>query len=141
MQQGQLKTAADAKGFMLAGKATFTIRSQATQNRFTFKVKKVQDATDLFFVSLMTGSDNESHYSYMGVIRNGRFARTAKSKISESEVSYKAFSWFWQNMLDNQMPTTVECWHEGKCGKCNRKLTVPESIERGIGPECWKGRN
>lgn len=24
-----------------------------------------------------------------------------------------------------------------KCQKCGRKLTDPESIERGYGPECW----
>ena len=26
-----------------------------------------------------------------------------------------------------------------KCQKCGRKLTDPESIERGYGPECWNG--
>jgi hypothetical protein len=25
----------------------------------------------------------------------------------------------------------------GKCGCCNRKLTDPTSLLRGIGPECW----
>jgi hypothetical protein len=29
-----------------------------------------------------------------------------------------------------------EVYHEGRCGRCNRKLTVPESIETGLGPEC-----
>jgi hypothetical protein len=28
--------------------------------------------------------------------------------------------------------------HEGKCGRCGRLLTVPSSIESGIGPECSK---
>lgn len=32
----------------------------------------------------------------------------------------------------------VEIWHEGKCGRCGRQLTVPESIESGFGPECVK---
>lgn len=26
-----------------------------------------------------------------------------------------------------------------KCQKCGRKLTDPESIERGYDPECWNG--
>lgn len=26
-----------------------------------------------------------------------------------------------------------------KCQKCGRKLTDPESVERGYGPECWGG--
>jgi len=30
----------------------------------------------------------------------------------------------------------LEIWHEGRCGRCNRKLTVPASIALGIGPEC-----
>lgn len=29
-------------------------------------------------------------------------------------------------------------YHEGRCGKCARKLTVPESIINGIGPKCAK---
>jgi hypothetical protein len=34
----------------------------------------------------------------------------------------------------------LEVWHEGRCGRCGRALTVPESVERGIGPECWELR-
>jgi hypothetical protein len=30
----------------------------------------------------------------------------------------------------------MELWHEGRCGKCGRALTVPESIESGLGPVC-----
>lgn len=30
----------------------------------------------------------------------------------------------------------VEVWHEGRCGRCARRLTVPASILIGIGPEC-----
>lgn len=30
----------------------------------------------------------------------------------------------------------VEVWHAGSCCRCGRKLTVPSSIESGIGPEC-----
>lgn len=30
----------------------------------------------------------------------------------------------------------IEVWHEGRCGRCARRLTVPESILIGIGPEC-----
>lgn len=25
-----------------------------------------------------------------------------------------------------------------KCQKCGRKLTDPDSMERGFGPECWE---
>jgi hypothetical protein len=58
-------------------------------------------------------------------------------------------AWNWWSVLlmaDEDFPdeklaikvrmNAVEFWHEGKCGRCNRKLTVPSSIESGFGPEC-----
>lgn len=36
----------------------------------------------------------------------------------------------------NGLPETVEVWHEGRCARCARRLTVPESIILGLGPEC-----
>lgn len=34
------------------------------------------------------------------------------------------------------IPPSLEVWHEGRCGRCGRALTVPESIASGIGPVC-----
>jgi hypothetical protein len=93
----------------------------------------------MYFVALMNGSDNENDYQYMGTIRNMNYALGRKSRISDGAVSHRAFDWFWKHMQAQSMPTALlECWHEGRCGKCGRKLTVPESIARGIGPECAK---
>ena len=56
--------------------------------------------------------------------------------MQPSGVSVQAFIWF-LNRIEADKPTDgFEFWHEGKCGRCGRKLTVPESIEAGIGPEC-----
>ena len=35
-----------------------------------------------------------------------------------------------------RMPLTLTVFHDGKCGRCGRKLTVPESIQSGLGPVC-----
>lgn len=49
-------------------------------------------------------------------------------------------------VLDEQLKEIVaslsrlQVWHEGRCGRCGRKLTVPSSIETGLGPEC-AGKN
>jgi hypothetical protein len=32
----------------------------------------------------------------------------------------------------------IACVESDECGACGRKLTDHDSIERGIGPECWK---
>ena len=37
-----------------------------------------------------------------------------------------------------RIPEHLEIFHEGRCCACGRKLTTPESILSGIGPECAK---
>jgi hypothetical protein len=34
------------------------------------------------------------------------------------------------------LPGSVDVLHSGRCGRCGRTLTTPDSIERGLGPEC-----
>ena len=134
----QLKTLEDVLGFIKAGNARFTLRSVKTQGRYTYRVRPSTDG-NVWFVSLMTGTDNESHYSYMGIIdKNNAFKWTAKSKVGQDAPGFKAFDWVWRRLAAGILPGEVEIWHEGHCGKCGRTLTVPESIDRGIGPECWK---
>lgn len=128
--------------FLLAGKAVFTIENTETGNRFTYKVKKkdnVDHWENLYFVSVLTGPDNSSDYTYIGTIFGGKeFRETKKSAASASAPSFKVFKWLW-SVLGNGgggLPEKVKFWHEGRCCRCGRTLTVPESIERGVGPEC-----
>ena len=124
--------------FITAGKSIFTIRNDDTGNRFTFRVKKIEDA-EKWFVSVLNGSDNNSHYTYMGLLEGKDFRRTVKSKVSEISQAFKTFTWLVNRMnTGGLLPRTVKFFHEGRCGRCGRRLTVPESIEAGYGPECVK---
>jgi len=138
---GKLETVSAVLGFILAGNATFTLVSKKTGVRYTYKMVQREDNAP-FFVSLLTGSDNESSYTYMGCIftnQNVRQFRTTRaSKIGTTAPSYIAFNWFFSKMMSGEMPESVEVWHEGRCGHCNRKLTTPESVVSGIGPVCGK---
>jgi hypothetical protein len=142
--KGKLTTTTAAKEFILAGNAIISIKNTKTNNHFSFKVKKSDKKNDISprFVSLLTGPDNSDwgSWTYMGMIFDKSlktFTRTNKSRISADATSYKAFKWLTQWLESNsELPKTVEIWHEGRCGACGRKLTVPESIERGLGPEC-----
>jgi hypothetical protein len=121
--------------FALAGKSTFTVHNPSTGNRFTFKVTKGKQETAPHFVKVMTGPDNESSFTYLGTIFNGtNYAHGRKSPISQEAPSAKAFAFVWSR-IDN-LPTALEFMHAGKCCRCGRKLTVPESIECGYGSEC-----
>jgi hypothetical protein len=133
--QGQLTNHDDVAAFIYAGNATFTLRSERTGSRFTYRVRKSKDGR-VHFVSLMTGSDNESDFEYLGTIRDRTYSHGRKSRIAESAQGAMAFSWFHAHLQTRRLPPQLQVWHEGRCGRCARKLTVPESIERGFGPEC-----
>jgi hypothetical protein len=130
-----------AREFALAGNATLTISSLRTGARFTYKVRQAKDKENglvkpgMYFVSLLSGPDNENDYACLGMIRNGRFTLTKASKAGAEALSVKAFEFFMRMPV---LHPQIEIRHEGHCGRCGRTLTVPESIDLGIGPECIK---
>ena len=144
----------EVRDFVLAGNATITLESQKTGAWFTYRVRQATDRagepTSRWFVSLMNGPDNESSFCYIGLLDIGarmngmldpngpiQFRQTAKSRIGADAPSVRGFVFFWNAISSGKMPCNMTVRHEGRCGKCNCKLTVPESIDRGIGPECW----
>jgi hypothetical protein len=141
--------AANIKEFVTAGKADFTVLNTATGGRFTFQVKAPNKTTEkgglttdheanLRFVKVLTGSDNHSDFTFVGTLflDNGTFKWSPKSKVGQDAQSVRAFTWLWNRLNQDKDLATVQVWHEGKCGRCGRKLTVPSSIESGFGPEC-----
>lgn len=128
----------DTLKFILAGNATFTLLNTKTGNRFTYKVTQPKENT-LHFVKVLTGNDNENDFTFIGTIFNGKdFRYSKKSSLSFSAQSVQAFIFCFNRILNNSLPSKVQVYHEGRCGKCGRKLTVPESVESGFGPECAK---
>lgn len=127
------------KSFVLAGAATFTLRNPQTGNRFTFRVRKSEKPGAPLFVSVLTGSDNVSDYEYLGCVFEDGFRVTRKSRISPTAPSARAFAWAWPRIVAEASLGVAEVWHCGRCGKCGRALTVPESIESGLGPVCARG--
>lgn len=146
------------KQFALAGNATFTVSNTATGNRFTFKVSKSKNAAiaHLRFVSVLVGPDNWLNYKFFGTIflskkvgekpvENPEF-RFSKprvengvqkgAKIGVDAPSVVCFTWLWNNINALEKFKSVQIRHAGKCCRCGRKLTVPESIDSGVGAEC-----
>ena len=130
--------AADAAGeFALSGNATLTLQSQKTGARFTYRIRAKDDGK-IYFISLLNGPDNENDFAYLGHIRPAelQYSHGRKSKISAEAPSARAFAYFWEGIRRGKIARDLEIWHEGRCGRCGRKLTTPESLSRGIGPEC-----
>lgn len=93
----------------------------------------------VYFVGLLTGPDNESDYTYVGILdaENGRLVLTRKSKYTDNSNPVAWFRYVAANLWkDTEMESDWTVHHEGRCGRCGRTLTVPASIESGIGPVC-----
>jgi Family of unknown function (DUF6011) len=83
-------------------------------------------------VKLMTGPDNENSFTMIGWLKSGdQFVPTQKNEGTANETIGRIFV------------QIVTVGREGysfqkasTCRRCNRKLTVPSSIDAGLGPEC-----
>jgi hypothetical protein len=140
-------TPATARTFLLAGRAIFTVSNPAGE-RYTFRIdkmdaKKARDPQNLpYFAKFLTGSDNENDYSYLGLLLTGEtlsVRATAKSPANAAteHKPFRVLGWALQVLTGGrELPAGYKIQHEGRCGRCGRTLTVPESIEAGIGPEC-----
>jgi hypothetical protein len=124
--------------FILAGRAVFTLVSEKSGARFTFRVRTAKEDDDSrHFVEVLTGPNNTDDFTYLGTIFNGaRYAHGRKSRIGVDASSAKAFAWAWSFLARDVAPPSCQFWHEGTCGRCNRPLTDPTSIETGLGPVC-----
>jgi len=130
-----------SREFVLAGRAVFTV-SNPQGLRYTFKVtgkKGTEGRGPVWFVSLLTGPDNESDYTYMGILdaEIGRITLTKASRYNYGSMPVKVAQWactlIWKGA---ELPEGYSIHHEGRCGRCGRALTVPESVDSGFGPEC-----
>lgn len=147
------------KDFFFGGNAIFTVKNNQTGEHRTYRIKVTKPnprfprATTLF--SQMTGTDNLRDYSYVGKIirrdqtaaeawdhkehKAGTVELTGGSTWKDNEAKpVKAARWIVNRIWnDLDWPDHFEIMHAGRCGRCAKLLTNPESIERGIGPECW----
>ena len=134
MEGHKITNTKEALKFMLAGKSIITFLNSQSGNRFTFKVKQAKDS-NLFFVSVLTSPDT---YTYIGTCIEGNYKHGKKSTISQDAQSVKVFNFMLNRLKTDNLPDFLEVWHEGHCGKCGKRLTVPSSILNGLGPECIK---
>jgi hypothetical protein len=135
----------DAVEIMTGGNSKITIVNTRTGNRYTYRIQcpkdKRRDTSTRFFVSVLTGNDNEYAYSYIGCLvfshAAWRFDYGVKARVASNAPSVQGFSVIFNSIWSlYKTHPDLELWHEGTCCRCGRTLTVPESIAKGFGPEC-----
>lgn len=142
--------------------AVFTLRGR-TGVHFTYRIERKEALSEAeaasglarWWVHVLTGPENSSTdcYDWLGTVRaepaepgqparGARFYHGAKSRLSHEAQSAQAFKWLWEQLFDKPESWAVralekiEFWHEGKCGRCGRRLSKPQSIATGLGPVC-----
>jgi len=137
--------------FLLAGKSIITVKSLGPRKpnmpeRVTYKISckrgvKPEEA-DIWFINVLTGPNNNSHYKYMGFIKympeNNliEYRRGNTSSIGEDAPSNIIWSFVFKMFAKRQTSPLLEVWHSGRCCRCGLRLTDPDSIALGLGPHC-----
>jgi len=125
-----------------AAGATMTVVNDATGGRVTVRFRRPEGFTSVL-VDVMDGSDNETSFSFVGSVRVPRgegapfvsISRHAKAEGDRSRKAKTILDWTFRAAEGGDL-RTVRALHSGCCGRCGRKLTVPESIDTGLGPVC-----
>lgn len=141
--------------FFSAGRAVFTVANNKGDH-YTFRIGRRNDTQPLF-VGLLTGPDNTSSYTYLGILSHAAnpwssknpanrnltidaghsLWLTPKSKYTPETVPVKVVTWIIKTLnAGKPLPAGYAVQHNGKCCCCGRTLTTPESIDAGIGPIC-----
>ncbi len=106
------------------GHRTFLVRTQAEDAKF---------APGQRVVALLSGPDNETDYTPFGFVRdNGTIAVFRKRQGGV----FDRYADILTRLEAYVESSRLEVLFEGRCRRCNRKLTTPESVKSGIGPVC-----
>jgi len=127
---------------------TMTIVNDVSGGRVTLRFRKPKGFSSVL-VDVMCGSDNEEDYAFAGSLHGTELRLSARGKcpIEKAKVAKAIVDWTFkraasgaplEGLKSDGTPFSVRCLHEGRCACCGRKLTVPESIDTGIGPVCAK---
>lgn len=132
-------TIENPRQFILAGRAFFTLQNIVTKKHLTFRVSKCDDKR-MYFVSVCNSYDT---FMFIGNLYANEdktkfnFVKSKRLNDENEALSLKTFNWIKTEILENcKNFLEMEFLHFGKCSVCGRKLTTPESIKIGIGPDC-----
>jgi hypothetical protein len=116
--------------YVTGGNATFTLKSNLSGDHVTYRVRKGKADNAPHFVSLL----GDSGYTFLGTVFPDGYRHGHRSAISPNHKAARGFEWLWRNI--DSLPECAQFIPSTKCCVCGRELTTPESVARGIGPEC-----
>jgi len=127
---------------ILAGNSEFSLQNENSKRHYTYKIKSVKKnnskTSKRYFVNVAFGY-MEFTYAGLLIIEGNKvsYSKGNSGNVSESAESIVGLFWLLNILLNGKnVPDAMGVYHFGKCGKCGRPLTDPESIKIGLGPYC-----
>lgn len=134
----------NALKFILAGKCEFVLHSTKTGDNFKFSMSKQQSKDNIekyiYFLNVL----NEGDKKYAGVVwfddktSEFRFSQGKKGQSDNKDLNIRSLIFVLNKLFKEETVQYLDVYHLGRCGKCGKKLTTPESILTGLGPTCSK---
>jgi hypothetical protein len=118
-----------ALSYITGGAAEFGLVSARTGQRLDYKISRGVSTL------LVRYGVADNYIGYLRATKSGPVLHSGRNGDAQ-DPAFKALKWLLGALKSGHMPTTVELWHNGRCSRCKRRLTDPESIARGLGPEC-----
>ena len=131
---------------------TYTIENVLTGEYRTLRIK-TQKADASFapsarILSVLTGPDNEASYTSFAFVREGKaIVWNSKRGQHGKRSNFEGYAFMLEKAIAalateaddgafNIGERDYKVTRSKRCLSCNRKLTTPESLARGFGPEC-----
>ena len=123
----------------------YTIQNLTTGDHRTFNIRtQPHDATfapNRRIIALLDGPDNNSNYRGFGFVEDDGITVWNKYKGRNKKSNFDWFALMIWHIATGQPcrefdHSKYKLHLEGKCIRCNRRLSTPNSIETGIGPIC-----
>lgn len=137
---GKIIPLENALDYIMGGNSTFTLVCNNT--RYTYKILErfLADGSSIYAVFILSGPDNVNNYRQFARIKviDGMPKLELLGRTTNIIEYFEYIKMLYYGLLfqDYSKISDWQVWHTGRCSRCGRLLTVPESIENGIGPEC-----
>lgn len=120
---------------------TFTLINREKGSHITLKIHTVKGGKlkGKRIISKLIGPDNTTNYQGIAFLNtNDTYALWRRHRTDKNSSIISILLAMLIKGKESQFCERIDIKASTTCLRCNRKLTTPQSIEDGIGPECIK---
>jgi len=85
-------------------------------------------------------SVGKDHKNYIGLLDGDEFRLIKRSKFNDRTEVVRGIRYLVRMATEEELihTTPMVAYHEGRCGRCGRKITQEQFCKRGFGKGCWR---